>query len=194
MLERDPSISLIAWLPSSIDRIHPLPNPTIMFFKGYYSITLLAALGLIVALQVQSVYALPLGPAAATTAIESTTRTSYLENPWLATRRLRLLGVEPLSDHKQDNAASQLHLVLLRTPSNAPRNIKDVPRQLLRRASGIAANQTFITAMFVLMIVLSVLLGVGIASISVCGLDWKRYLSRSKPREDLKEKEPADGN
>ncbi|KAK3300666.1 uncharacterized protein B0H64DRAFT_381419 [Chaetomium fimeti] len=162
-----------------------------MFFKGCYTTLLLAALGTILAFQVQSAYALPLGSAVASPAIASTTRTSYLTKPWLATRRLRLLGVAPSPDRKQpeDNTASKLHHYLLPTPSNAPRDIKDVPQRLLRR-SDITSNQTFITAMFVLLIVVAVLLGVGIASIAVCGLDWKRYLSRSKPRVDLEEKGP----
>lgn len=168
-----------------------------MFFKAYYTTTVLAALGLILALQVQFVHAFPLQQAPITSAaIKPTTPIRHDTRPWLITRaRQSPTTTILLRNHQEDDAASVIPLLVF--SNNALQNLKDAPEQLLRRASGIAADQTFITAMFVVLIVVSVLIGVAIGSIAICGLDWKRYLSRSKPREDLEgnglEKGPEKG-
>ncbi|KAH6650449.1 hypothetical protein F5144DRAFT_476947, partial [Chaetomium tenue] len=157
-----------------------------MFFKASYTVTFLAALGLILALQIQLVHALPLQTSAA---IKPTPQISQDAKPWLATRpRQSPQTTSLLRNHEEDNTASTIPLLVF--PNDALQKIRDLPQQLLRRA---ATNQTFLTAMFVILIVVSVLIGVAIGSIAICGLDWKRYLSRSKPREDTEEKGLAKG-
>jgi hypothetical protein len=159
-----------------------------MFFKAYYTTTLLAALGLILALQVQLVHALPLQPAPTpSAAIKPTTQIRHDARSWLNTRARQSPSTTILLRNYEENDTAST-IPLLAFSNNALRNLKDAPQQLLRRASGVAADQTFITAMFIVLIVVSVLIGVAIGSIAICGLDWKRYLSRSKPREDLEEK------
>ncbi|EAQ92997.1 predicted protein [Chaetomium globosum CBS 148.51] len=160
-----------------------------MFLKASYTTTVLAALGLILALQIQLVHALPLQTSAA---IKPTTQINHDAKPWLATRaRQSPQTTNLLRNHEEDNTSSTVPLLVV--PNDTFRIIRDLPQQLLRRASGVATNQTFLTAMFVVLIVVSVLIGVAIGSIAICGLDWKRYLSRSKPREYMEEKGLAKG-
>ncbi|KAL2193699.1 hypothetical protein P885DRAFT_63693 [Corynascus similis CBS 632.67] len=69
-------------------------------------------------------------------------------------------------------------------------------RSLHRRLPEELSNNGFVTAMFVLLVVLAVLLGIAIASFAVCGIDWKRYLTRSQRREDtsIAEKEAVNAS
>src|SRR4051812_30480817 len=90
-----------------------LPTLTIMFFKTYYTTTVLAALGLILALQVQLVYALPLQPVPTTSvAVRPTTQIRHDARPWLNTRaRQSPRTTVLLNNHEEDNTASAIPLL-----------------------------------------------------------------------------------
>ncbi|KAK3309812.1 uncharacterized protein B0T15DRAFT_516616 [Chaetomium strumarium] len=70
---------------------------------------------------------------------------------------------------------------------NSPRGkeSKRMRRQLLRRANEVLGSNALTTGLFVALIVVSVLIGVGVASIAVCGFDWKCHRSRSSIADDV---------
>jgi hypothetical protein len=62
-----------------------------------------------------------------------------------------------------------------------PRTAKNIVRQLIKRAP--TFSETVLTYLVVALIVGSVLLGAGIASIAVFGFDWKNALRKSDKRD-----------
>jgi hypothetical protein len=163
-----------------------------MLFHGNI-VTLLAVIASVFVFHGQIAAAIPLGPERMAASAVTTTPTSHDATPWFITRRAKSPEIETLNDRqKAARTYTTIHLVSPETqPSNALQKTKNIARQLHRRASDVVGNNTFITAMFVLLIVLSVLLGMGIASIAVCGFEWRRFLARSETRKDIEQEEGA---
>ncbi|KAH6619381.1 hypothetical protein B0J18DRAFT_433935 [Chaetomium sp. MPI-SDFR-AT-0129] len=127
---------------------------------------LLPFLGFILPFQGQLVSALPLGPLSTTST--STAATGLNTLPLLSlTKRLQQATETTLLRH-------------------AFYNTHHLPRQLSRRADTFLSGATA-TTLFVVLIVVSILIGVAVGSIAICGLDWKQCFKRSEPREDLGE-------
>jgi hypothetical protein len=156
------------------------------------------------ALQWQIAVSLPLeweDPAAVTATTTTTTTTTTTptqdQEPW--SFLLPCFGSrksQPASERKSqtydndDQASNYIALTPSRSkdhksnPKTTTEQFKNLRRQLLRRAH-VVLNKKTLTAVFVAVIVVSVLLGVGVASIAVCGFDWRRHLARSRiPNDD----------
>lgn len=133
-----------------------------MFWTGI----VLAFFGLMLPLQGQLVAALPLGPLSATSTPARATALNTLPLLSLVKRVQQVAETTPLR--------------------HALHNIHHLPRQLARRADTFPSG-TVATALFIVLIVVAVLIGVAMGSIAICGLDWKYYLKRSGGRKDLGE-------
>lgn len=158
-----------------------------MLFHGS-SISSLAILCAVLALvsQGQVAVALPLAAdptAAAVAVVAPQQHTNHDTRPWYIRRRFRSPEIQPC-DNTHDDCDKVPAVPLLYPAASStvtPRKTKNIVRQLLKRAP--AFSESVLTGLFVALIVGSVLLGVGIASIAVCGFDWKNYLRKSDRRE-----------
>ncbi|KAK4249460.1 hypothetical protein C7999DRAFT_30045 [Corynascus novoguineensis] len=132
---------------------------------------------------------------------------NHVTRPWFPTKILQSTKIiKTLQDSRKPAANSRktARLLSLVARSSLENNDSDLAqtaghftwRSLHRRLPDKLGNNGFVTAMFVLLIVLAVLLGIATASIAVCGIDWKRYLTRSRRREDtnIAEKEAANAS
>ncbi|KAK4239425.1 hypothetical protein C8A03DRAFT_32527 [Achaetomium macrosporum] len=163
----------------------------------------LAIIFSIFALQWQIAIALPLQRAVTTTAVTTTTPTQDRESWWFFKRRKTQPALCQTSqthdngDRKCDQRSNILESLFSDTAkSNScsdTKKFKNMHRQLLRRANEALGNSALTTGLFVALIVVSVLIGAGVASIAVCGFDWKHYLARSRiPKDSDVEVVPKD--
>jgi hypothetical protein len=136
--------------------------------------------------QGQGAVALPLRSAPTATVVTAVTHTPQHTNhdarPWYIRRRFQSPEIQPC-DHGTQEDCDNIFAIhpLVTSPTVTPRNAKNLVRQLMKRAPAFSEN--LLTGLFVALIVGSVLLGAGIASIAVFGFDWKRALRKSEKRE-----------
>jgi hypothetical protein len=159
------------------------------------SFVLLATLCSTLVSQNQLAVALPLAPQPKVAG--SAHAANAVQDPrlWLALteQRFQLPQVEtPDNPQNKTEKTSAIPILFPDTlSSDALQHVRNIPNQFFQRADGALVNNAFVTAMFVVLIVVSVLIGAGVASIAVLGLDWKRYLARSTARKDLMDEHPV---
>jgi hypothetical protein len=145
-----------------------------MYLHG--SFALLATLCSILVSQTQLAASLPLGPEPKATGIANEADTLQDPKPWLiiTEKRLQLPQVGTAGDPGEGTEKIPALPSLFSADvslSDALQHAKDISTHFVRRADGALGNNTFVTAMFVVLIVVSVLIGAGAASIAVFGLD-----------------------
>ncbi|KAL2170797.1 hypothetical protein VTG60DRAFT_4452 [Thermothelomyces hinnuleus] len=165
---------------------------------------LIAAIGSILILQGQLATAVPLGLDSASRlairicAKQTSSGSLTSAESWSVTRRIQLPGAKNPQDEQhrvEDNSMNPASNNI--APSRAiRRSLASDGRQdaaaaaaaaaehftrqpVHRRALKLVGENGIVTAIFVLAIFLAFVVAVGIASVVVCGPDWKRCLSRS---------------
>jgi hypothetical protein len=157
-----------------------------MLFYGssISSLAIICAALLVLVSQGQVAVALPLGPeptAAAVTVVTTPQHINQDIRPWYIRRRFRSPEIRPCDDTREDCDNISTIPPLVVSPTVTPRTTKNIARQLIKRAPTFSEN--VLTYLVVALIVGSVLLGAGIASIAVFGFDWKNALRKSDKRD-----------